>query len=94
MRIGIVSMMRNPGEVLRTFVRYHRNVGFTDFIILFDDPDDPDIALAKQLEGVTAIPVDETVRKTWQSQHYFDHCHDHLRPSMRGSYSISNMDLT
>ena len=78
MRIGIVSMMRNPGAILATFVQYHRNIGFTDFIILFDDPDDPDIALAKKLEGVIAIPVDEMVRDQWRTLRHYAQCENHL----------------
>lgn len=65
MRAGIVSMMRNSGKVLETFIRYHRKLGFSDFIILFDDSFDSDIAMAEKLPGVVAVPVDDEIRREW-----------------------------
>jgi len=84
-------MMRNPGAVLTTFVNYHRSIGFTDFIILFDDPDDPDIALAKTLEGVVPIAVDDVVRKAWRSLRYYEHCRDHVDQTV-GARQLLNIE--
>ena len=72
-KLAIVSMMRNPGELLRDFVHYHRNIGFSRFYILFDDPRDPDIEIARSLDDVVAIGVDERVREQWKDlYHYAD----------------------
>jgi len=91
MRVGIVSMMREPGPVLTTFVNYHRNIGFTDFLILFDDPQDPDIDLARTLKGVMAIPVDHVVREAWQSLRYYEHCKDHVDQTV-GARQLLNIE--
>ncbi len=91
MRAGIVSMMRNPGKVLETFVHYHRKLGFSDFIILFDDPDDPDITVAQHLPGVTAVPVDEEVKRAWQSQRHYAHCKDHVEQTV-GARQLLNIE--
>lgn len=92
MRLGIVSMMRDPGEVLKTFVRYHRNIGFTDFIILFDNPEDPDLEMAASLEGVTAVPVDQKVRDEWRQLRHFDQCKEFVDNTV-GARQLLNMDL-
>ena len=55
-------MMRNLVPALDTFVRYHRNLGYSDFVILIDDPNDPDVARAEQLTGVIPIPVSFTLQ--------------------------------
>ena len=91
MRAGIVSMMRNPGKVLDTFVRYHRNLGFTDFIILFDDPHDPDIDRAREHPGVNAIPVDEHVTRAWEKQRYYQQCKDHVENTV-GARQLLNIE--
>ena len=91
MRAGIVSMMRNPGSALATFVTYHRKIGFTDFIILFDDPDDPDIAFARTLPGVLPIPVDAQVRAEWKSLRNFDECKDHVENTV-GARQLLNIE--
>ncbi|MBX2868707.1 MAG: glycosyltransferase family 2 protein [Acidiferrobacterales bacterium] len=90
-RVGIVSMMRDPGEVLRTFVQYHRSIGFSDFIILFDDPCDSDIALASTLEGVTAVAVDEGVRDAWRSLRCYDQCKDFVDNTV-GARQLLNIE--
>jgi len=91
MRAGIVSMMRNPGKVLETFVRYHRKLGFSDFIILFDDPNDWDIPLAKQLPGVIAVPVDGNVRRAWKDQRHYAQCKDHVDQTV-GARQLLNIE--
>ena len=91
MRAGIVSMMRNPGPVLDTFVRYHRNLGFSDFVILFDDPNDPDIARAEKLSGVIPIPVDHLVRRAWVKQRYYEQCKDHIENTV-GARQLLNIE--
>ena len=91
MRAGIVSMMRNPGPVLNTFVRYHRNLGFSDFIILFDDPHDPDIARARQLPGVIAIPVDGSVKRAWTKLRHYEQCKDHTESTV-GARQLLNIE--
>ena len=85
-------MMRNPGPALDTFVRYHRNLGFTDFIILFDDPDDPDIARARRLPGVMAIPVDHLVKRAWIKQRYYEQCKDHIENTV-GARQLLNIEF-
>ncbi len=84
-------MMRDPGEVLHTFVRYHRSIGFTDFIILFDDPDDRDIETASTLEGVTAVAVDDSVRRDWQSLRYYKQCKDFVDNTV-GARQLLNIE--
>ena len=91
MRLGIVSMMRDPGEVLKTFVRYHRNIGFTDFIILFDNPEDPDLEMAASLEGVTAVPVDQKVRDEWRQLRHFDQCKEFVDNTV-GARQLLNIE--
>jgi len=91
MRLGIVSMMRDPGEVLKTFVQYHRNIGFTDFIILFDDPADPDIEMAASLEGVTVVPVDQKVREEWLLLRHFNQCKGYVDNTV-GARQLLNIE--
>ncbi len=84
-------MMRNPGMVLETFVRYHQAIGFSDFVILFDDPADPDIERAKTLPGVIPVPVDHAVRKAWQRQRHYDQCKDHVDQTV-GARQLLNIE--
>ena len=91
MRAGIVSMMRNPGSELGTFVRYHRNLGFSDFVILFDDPNDPDIDRARQYPDVFAIPVDEQIRHAWTKLRHFEQCRDHIENTV-GARQLLNIE--
>ncbi len=78
MRVGIVSMMREPGSMLSPWVKYHRRLGFTDFIILFDDPEDTDIAIARGFPDVRAVPVDRGVREAWKSLRHWEDCGAHV----------------
>ena len=84
-------MMRNPGPQLRTFVDYHTALGFSEFIILFDDPNDRDISLARELPGVVPVVVDETVRKHWQGLRHFDQCKDHVEDTV-GARQLLNVE--
>jgi hypothetical protein len=60
-RAAIVATMRAPGaDVLASWLAYHRAIGFRHFFLYFDDPDDPDRAVATGRD-VTVIRCDRAL---------------------------------
>ena len=69
-RIAIVSTIRSPGgPALRSFVRYHRRIGFDRFYLFFD-PDDEGAAEVERLPGVEVVVVDEAYRRQLRRHPY------------------------
>jgi hypothetical protein len=64
---AIVTTLRDAGAVIRSFVAYHRTIGFDHFFLFFDDPHDPALIWARAQSDVTAIAHDENLRRTWTS---------------------------
>mmetsp|Transcript_155961 Transcript_155961/g.283665 ORF Transcript_155961/g.283665 Transcript_155961/m.283665 type:complete len:944 (+) Transcript_155961:70-2901(+) len=49
--LAIATMLRGaPLNVIDSFIRYHWSTGFNHIFLFFDDPEDPGIALAQELE--------------------------------------------
>jgi hypothetical protein len=60
--IAIVSTVRSPGSApLRSWLRYHRAIGF-DRMYLFFDPGDPGAAEAAREDGVEVVIADDAHR--------------------------------
>lgn len=62
---AIVTTLRDAGDVLPSFVAYHRAIGFDHIFLMFDDPADPAIAWAQTQAGVSAIARDDSLRRAW-----------------------------
>jgi glycosyl transferase family 2 len=62
-RVAIVTMLKNPGPLLRSFLTYHLAVGFDHVFLFFDDPNDPAILEAQQYKDVTVIRNDEALKR-------------------------------
>lgn len=62
---AIVTTLRDAGDVLPSFVAYHRALGFARLFLFFDDPADPSLEWARAQPDVTAIPRDEALRAAW-----------------------------
>lgn len=62
---AIVSTVRNAEIVLASFVRYHLQIGFDHIFLFFDDPDDASIPEFENMAHVSAIPVDDALKKEW-----------------------------
>lgn len=84
-------MMREPGDMLPWWLDYHRRLGFSDFIILFDDPDDPSIGMVQGMQGVMAVPVDDRVRGRWRSLRHWPECGGHVDDTV-GARQMLNIE--
>jgi hypothetical protein len=62
---AIVTTVRNAGQVIDSFIAYHRAIGFAQLFIFFDDPADPDLARVSAMPGVTAIAHDAALHHAW-----------------------------
>eukprot|EP00401_Gymnodinium_catenatum_P038061 CAMPEP_0117545092 /NCGR_PEP_ID=MMETSP0784-20121206/45916_1 /TAXON_ID=39447 /ORGANISM="" /LENGTH=723 /DNA_ID=CAMNT_0005341927 /DNA_START=19 /DNA_END=2187 /DNA_ORIENTATION=+ len=50
-RLAVCTMLRGaPEDAIDTFVRYHWGIGFNHIFLYFDDPSDPGIPVARELE--------------------------------------------
>jgi len=67
-RAYVVTTVRDPGEALRSFLRYHLTLGFAHVLVFFDDPHDQ-WAQTVPLFGsrATAIPCDSALRSQQRS---------------------------
>lgn len=54
----VVTICREPPEVVRRFVAWHRQLGADEVCILFDDPDDPVISEMERLPWFRAVRCD------------------------------------
>src|ERR1044071_3813734 len=71
-KAAIVTTLRNAGPSLDSFIRYHLSLGFERMFLFFDDPNDPDIAIARRYpRRVTVIPHDENLRRSWRQTRQF-----------------------
>ncbi len=91
MRVGIVSMMREPGALLEPWVHYHKRLGFSDFIVLFDDPEDEGLAAADGHSGLHGVPVDDGVRKQWRQLRHWQECGEHTDSTV-GARQMLNIE--
>lgn len=57
-RVTVVTICREPPEVVRRFAAWHRQLGADEVRILFDDPHDPCIAALAGLDWLRAVPCD------------------------------------
>lgn len=55
---GIAATVREPVEVVETFVAHHLVMGASRIVLYFDNPDDPAIARVTGLQGVEAVRCD------------------------------------
>ena len=62
---AIVTTLRNAAAVIKSFVAYHRAIGFDHIFLYFDDPADPSLGWAKAQPQVTAIARDGDLRQAW-----------------------------
>jgi Glycosyl transferase family 2 len=63
---GIVTTLRNAGEMLDSFVAWHLARGFKHLFLFFDDPADPDIARVAGHPSISVIPHDAALRRAWE----------------------------
>lgn len=62
---AIVTTLRDAGDVLPSFVAYHRAIGFARLFLFFDDPADPMLDWARAQPDVTAIANDAALHAAW-----------------------------
>jgi hypothetical protein len=60
-KVAIVTLLKNPGPLLDSYITYHLDAGFDHMFLFFDDPDDPAIPEAQKYCGVTVIRNDEAL---------------------------------
>ena len=61
MRLGIVTTVRDAGPMLASFIAYHVAIGFERLFLFFDDPTDPDVAIAARFPQVTVFRCDDAL---------------------------------
>jgi hypothetical protein len=71
-RVCIVTTVRDPGPSFESFLRYHLSTGFERIFVFFDDPNDPAVAVAKAVNGVTSIPCDEAFQSRLPSLRLYE----------------------
>jgi len=68
--LAVSTMLRGaPESVIDSFVRYHWGIGFNHVFLFFDDPQDPGLGIAKELE---AMCRDKKVEGVGMSIHLMD----------------------
>lgn len=66
-RAAIVTTLRNAATTMRSFLAYHRAIGFQHFYWFFDDPADPMLDWARAQPDVTVIPRDADLERAWRT---------------------------
>jgi len=64
-KVAIVSMIKNPGPLLRSYIEYHLAIGFDQLFLFFDDPNDSSIAEAQKYRNVMVIKNDADLQRKW-----------------------------
>ena len=54
----VITICREPPDVVRRFAAWHRHLGADDVCILFDDPDDPMITEMGRFPWLRAVRCD------------------------------------
>src|SRR5262249_30170823 len=62
---AIVTTLRDAAVTLRSFVAYHRAIGFRHFFLYFDDPADAMLDWARAQPDITAVAHDDALRRAW-----------------------------
>ncbi len=70
-RVAIATTLRNADNVIDSFIRYHRAIGFDHLFLFFDDPDDPTLHVARRYDGVSAIASDAVLHAQWETSSLF-----------------------
>lgn len=65
-RAAIVTTLRDATATLRSFVAYHRAIGFQHLFLFFDDPADPMLDWARAQPEITAIARDDNLQRVWR----------------------------
>lgn len=63
--VGIVTTLRDAGDMIDSFIAWHLASGFSHLFLFFDDPADPDLPRLAANPAVTAIPHDAALRRAW-----------------------------
>jgi glycosyl transferase family 2 len=70
-KIAIYTMLKNPGPLLGSFLKYHLSIGFDHIFLFFDDPHDESVPEAQSYPNITVIKNDESLRKKWEKTYHF-----------------------
>ena len=65
-RVGIVTTLKDAGELIDAFVAHHLNLSFERIFFFFDDPNDPDADRFENHENVTVIRNNEELHSEWR----------------------------
>ncbi|MDF0552427.1 glycosyltransferase family 2 protein [Kamptonema sp. UHCC 0994] len=61
-KVCIVTTVKDPGNILESFIRYHLKIGIAHIFIFFDNPEDEAIKIAQRFSNVSTIPCDERLK--------------------------------
>ncbi|HKQ74117.1 MAG TPA: glycosyltransferase family 2 protein [Blastocatellia bacterium] len=64
--IAIVTTLKQPGNILGSFINYHSKIGFDHIFLFFDDPNDSSIREALQYPNVTVVRNDDQLKHNWR----------------------------
>jgi Glycosyl transferase family 2 len=70
-RVATVTMVKQPGPLLGSFIEYHLAIGFDHLFLFFDDPNDPSIAEAQQYCNVTVVKNDKELQRKWEEKEIY-----------------------
>lgn len=62
---AIVTTLKNPGEPLNSFIKYHLAIGFDHIFLFFDDPFDNMIESVQNNPAITIVKNNVELRQRW-----------------------------
>jgi hypothetical protein len=70
-KFAIVTTTRSPRRRIKSFVEYHRAIGFDRMYLYFDDPSDRDIDLVSGMSNVVIMRCNAELRREWERSPLF-----------------------
>lgn len=77
-KVCIVTTVRDPGNTIESFIRYHLAIGISHLFIFFDNPQDTAIDLVKKFPQVSAILCDDRLQEQQKENKLYGPMMDHV----------------
>jgi hypothetical protein len=77
-KVCIVTTVKDPGNIIESFIRYHFKIGIAHIFIFFDNPEDEAINIVKKFPNVSAIPCDEQLQIQQKNNKLYHNMSEHI----------------